>query len=244
MQPCQHDKGREFRGPYVFAHAVGEKASAIRVSLESNRLPLAQDSRFSGRRACRGSSSSGWNTPAHSYLTVTRIGKLARENGVGIDWQPFWLFPVREEQGLPMPFPEGSARARYMWRDLERRAVELQIPLRRPDKYPVKSMPLARIGLIGAKEGWCQQFSEAEFRLHWTEGLPMSEPENIERALASAGQDVERVQQLAASIACATRRRVNGPWLSSLCGARRAFSHSRRPVCSLRWGPATFKEAR
>lgn len=60
-------------------------------------------------------------------------------------------------------------------------------------------MPIARIALIGAREGWCQQFTEAAFRLHWTEGRPMSEPENIAQALASAGQDVERVQQLAAS---------------------------------------------
>lgn len=77
----------------------------------------------------------------YSYLTVARIGKLARENGVEIDWQPFWLFPVREEQGLPMPFPEGSARARYMRRDLERRAAELQIHCAAPTNTPSSRCP-------------------------------------------------------------------------------------------------------
>ena len=35
----------------------------------------------------------------YSYLSVARIGRLADERGFEIDWQPFWLHPVRE-QGL------------------------------------------------------------------------------------------------------------------------------------------------
>jgi 2-hydroxychromene-2-carboxylate isomerase len=133
----------------------------------------------------------------YSYLSVARAGKLADERGIEIEWQPFWLFPVREQQGLTLPFPEGSARANYMWRDLERRAKELQLPYRRPETYPFKSMPIARIGLIAASEGWCRQFTETAFRLHWTEGVLMNTPENLAAALASAGQDAARVQALA-----------------------------------------------
>ena len=58
----------------------------------------------------------------YSYLTVSRIGALAREHGVRLDWQPFWLPPVREQSGMGFPFPDGSAKTAYMWRDLERRA--------------------------------------------------------------------------------------------------------------------------
>jgi 2-hydroxychromene-2-carboxylate isomerase len=135
----------------------------------------------------------------YSYLSVTRIGKLADERGVEIDWQPFWLFPVREQQGLPMPFPEGSARANYMWRDLQRRAEQLAIPFRRPEVYPFKSMPVARVGLLAAREGWCRQFTEAAFRLHWTEGVPMNSAQNLAAALAAANQDPGRVQAAAES---------------------------------------------
>jgi 2-hydroxychromene-2-carboxylate isomerase len=135
----------------------------------------------------------------YSYLSVARIVKLADQRGVEIDWQPFWLFPVREQQGLPMPFPEGSARANYMWRDLERRAAMLQLPFRRPDAYPFKSMPVARIGMVAAREGWCRAFTEAAFRLHWTEGVPMTSPDNLAAALAAAGQDPARVQARAES---------------------------------------------
>ncbi len=135
----------------------------------------------------------------YSYLSVARIGQLASENGVGIEWQPFWLYPVREQQGLPPPFPEGSARARYMWLDLERRARELDLPYRRPEVYPFNSMGTGRVALVGAREGWCQVFTEAAFRLHWTEGVLMGTPENLQAALAAAGQDASRVEAAAAS---------------------------------------------
>ena len=135
----------------------------------------------------------------YSYLTVTRIGALARSKGVEIDWQPFWLYPVREQQGLPAPFPEGSARANYMWRDLERRARHLGIPFRKPGTYPFRSVGIARIALVGAREGWCAPFTETAFRLHWTEGIPMTSEENIRAALAQAGQDPARVLPLAES---------------------------------------------
>ncbi|MCG2593100.1 2-hydroxychromene-2-carboxylate isomerase [Ramlibacter sp. XY19] len=136
----------------------------------------------------------------YSYLTVARIGKLADAKGLAIDWQPFWLYPVREEQRLPMPFPEGSARARYMWTDLERRARELGLPYRRPEVYPFNSMPIGRVALLAAREGWCRPFTEEAFRLHWTQGVLMGTAENLAAALAFAKQDPQRVQALAASV--------------------------------------------
>ena len=135
----------------------------------------------------------------YSYLSVARIGPLTDAIGVEIEWQPFWLFPVREEQNLPAPFPEGSARTRYMWLDLERRAKRLQLPYRRPEVYPFNSLQIARIAFVAAREGWCRDFTEAAFRLHWTEGVLMPTSENLTVALTSSGQDPSRVQAVAAS---------------------------------------------
>lgn len=98
----------------------------------------------------------------YSWLTVARIGRLARSRGVRLDWQPSWLPPVRERQGLPPPFPVDSLRT-------------------------------ARAALLGAREGWCQPFTEEAFRLHWTEGCPVGTEQNLARALAHAGQDPARV---------------------------------------------------
>lgn len=135
----------------------------------------------------------------YSYLSVARLGKLADAAGVQIDWQPFWLHPVREQQGLPMPFPDGSSRERYMWLDLARRAKRLGVPYRRPEVYPFNSVGVGRVALVAASEGWCRAFTEAAFRLHWTEGVLMSTPENLSAALAACGQDPARVQGLAAA---------------------------------------------
>ena len=135
----------------------------------------------------------------YSYLTVARIGALADARGVELEWQPFWLGPVRERQGLGMPFPEGSARAAYMWRDLERRAQRLGIPWRRPEQYPVNSLPWARVALVGAREGWCRAFTQEAFRLHWVEGRLIGTEGNMRSALATAGQDVDRVLAIASS---------------------------------------------
>ena len=135
----------------------------------------------------------------YSYLTVARIGRLADERGFQIDWQPFWLYPVREQSGLPPPFPAGSPRERYMWRDLERRAKLLGLPYRRPEVYPFNSVAIGRIAFIGAREGWCREFTETAFRLHWAEGVLMTTAENVGAALASAGQDSTRVLSLASS---------------------------------------------
>lgn len=129
----------------------------------------------------------------YSYLTVARIGALARARGVTLDWQPFFLPPVRQAQELGMPFPEGSARARYMWRDLERRARRLGVPYRRPGQYPVNSLNTARVAFLGAREGWCQTFTEQAFRLHWTEGCLIGTDENLAAALRHAGRDPAQV---------------------------------------------------
>jgi 2-hydroxychromene-2-carboxylate isomerase len=135
----------------------------------------------------------------YSYLTVTRIGRLAAQQGVTLDWQPFFLPPVRDQQGLGFPFPEASAKTAHMWRDLERRAGTLGIPYRRPGTYPVNSLPTARVALAGRQAGWCQRFTEEVFRLHWTEGCLIGTEENLHRALAAVGLDAAAVLLLANS---------------------------------------------
>lgn len=86
-----------------------------------------------------------------------------------------------------------------MWRDLDRRARQLQLPYQRPEVYPFRSVGVGRIALVGAREGWCRKFAEAAFSLHWTQGLPMTALENVNAALPSAQQDPERVHALASS---------------------------------------------
>lgn len=133
----------------------------------------------------------------YSYLTVARIGPMAAQHGVTLDWQPFFLPPVRDHHGLGFPFPADNAKTAYMWRDLERRAAALGLPYRRPSAYPVNSLPAARVAMLGQREGWCQRFTEAAFRLHWIEGVLIGTPENLQAALEDLGLDAAAVLERA-----------------------------------------------
>lgn len=124
----------------------------------------------------------------YSYLTVMRIGKLADAQGVSLEWHPFLLAPVRNEQVLGHPFPDNSPRTAYMWRDLERRAARYGLPYRRPESYPVNSMRTARVATLAAEQGWCREFTERVFQLHWVEGQMIGTDQNLASALRSLGR--------------------------------------------------------
>lgn len=135
----------------------------------------------------------------YSYLSVARMGKLARDRGVSLDWQPFFLPPVRERQGMGFPFPDESAKTAYMWRDLERRAERYGVSYRRPAAYPVNSLPTIRVAFLAAREGWCQAFTEEAFRLHWTEGRLIGTDDNMAAALRKCGKEPDLVLPAAIS---------------------------------------------
>jgi 2-hydroxychromene-2-carboxylate isomerase len=129
----------------------------------------------------------------YSYLTVARIGPLAAKHGISLDWKPFWLNPVRVEQGLGSPFEPFPNKLEYMWRDLERRALRYGLPYRRPSQYPVDSLRTVRVALVAAREGWCQAFTEQVFELHWTEDRLIGSDDNLTAALTALGKEPSAV---------------------------------------------------
>jgi 2-hydroxychromene-2-carboxylate isomerase len=133
----------------------------------------------------------------YSYLTVARIGRLSEERGVDLEWKPFLVAAVRDKEGLPFPFPSESPKTAYMWRDLERRARRYHLPYRRPEVYPVNSLLTARVGLVAAGEGWCRQFTEGVFKLHWTEGRLIGTEDNLNTVLEALGKDPRAVVEQA-----------------------------------------------
>lgn len=125
----------------------------------------------------------------YTYLTVARIGKLAAQSGVEVRWQPLFLMPIMAELGMTQgPFLPYPSKTNYMWRDIERRAARHRIPYARPSTYPVNSLQTARVACIGAREGWCQAFTERVFELHWTQNVLIGSDENLRSALHVVGQ--------------------------------------------------------
>src|SRR5215210_8022041 len=94
----------------------------------------------------------------YTYLTANRIEVVAQDAGVPLRWRPFSVRAVMREMNNT-PFPEGSPKTRYMWRDIERRAARYGIPFMRPSRYPVDpDQQTLRIALVAADEGWCPSF--------------------------------------------------------------------------------------
>ena len=86
----------------------------------------------------------------YSYLTAMRIRPLAAAAGVVVRFRPFLLGPIFKAQGWDTsPFSIYQAKGRYMWRDLERLAADLELPFRRPDPFPQNSLLAARVALAG-----------------------------------------------------------------------------------------------
>jgi 2-hydroxychromene-2-carboxylate isomerase len=139
----------------------------------------------------------------YTYLTVARLRRAADAAGVQVEWKPFLLMPLMVEQGMNLgPFLPYPRKIEYMWRDLQRRAAEHGLPYRRPEQYPPEeTLTSARLALLGAQEGWCAQFVESAFHLHWAQGRPIGTADNIETSLRAAGQSPEETVARARSVA-------------------------------------------
>jgi 2-hydroxychromene-2-carboxylate isomerase len=108
--------------------------------------------------------------------------------------------PILIEQGLEngpfLPYPN---KLRYMWRDLERRALRYGIPYQKPSVYPPNTLLTARIGYLAQTQDWCAGFTQEVFRLHWTEGAIIGTDENIRRSLNLVGQHADSIISTAQS---------------------------------------------
>ena len=134
----------------------------------------------------------------YTYLTVMRIADVARRRGVEVHWRPFDVRAIMRERQY-MPFPEGTAKTAYMWRDVERRAAMYGIAWSAIPPYTIADLAFAnRIALIAAREGWCPGYVTAAYRRWFLEGADPSLAENATANLREVGHDPARVLALAA----------------------------------------------
>ncbi len=136
----------------------------------------------------------------YTYLSVARMHARASAAGVPVVWRPFLLAPIMVEQGLLqgpfLPFPRKMA---HMWRDIERRAAVHGLPYRKPSHYPPNTLLTARVGTLAAAEGWCREFTERSFALHWTEDCAIGSEANLSAVLRALGMEPAAVMARALS---------------------------------------------
>ena len=97
-----------------------------------------------------------------------------------------------------IPFRTKPVKLAYMWRDIQRRAALYGLPFAGPAPYPLKDVSLADgVALLGAREGWCLEYTAAVYRRWFLGHQDMSNDEQIGAALQEVGQHPERIIALA-----------------------------------------------
>jgi 2-hydroxychromene-2-carboxylate isomerase len=129
----------------------------------------------------------------YSYLTVLRIGPEAERRGFEVRWRPFDVRSIMIEMDN-IPFARKPIKARYMWRDIERRAARHGIPFAGQPPYPVDpQLQALRVASVAAAEGWCGAFLEASYRAWFMDGLAPGLGDNTPEVLSRLGRDAEAV---------------------------------------------------
>jgi 2-hydroxychromene-2-carboxylate isomerase len=133
----------------------------------------------------------------YSYIAAMRVERLAEAAGVAIDWKPFLLGPIFAAQGWnSSPFNLYPAKGRYMVRELERLAEELDVPFRMPSPFPPNSLQAARLAIVGADQGWVVPFTKAVYLAEFRDGADIADRAVLEGILR--GLNLDPAQQFAA----------------------------------------------
>jgi 2-hydroxychromene-2-carboxylate isomerase len=144
-----------------------------------------------------------------------RIEALAKAAGVEVNWRPFLLGPIFKAQGWDnSPFRLYPAKGRHMWRDMEREAKALRIPLAVPDEaamagFPRNSLLAARTALVALAEPWGRDFVRAVYTAEFGNWQDIADPAVIGAILAALGQDSRAILEAAQSEANKARLRAN-----------------------------------
>lgn len=129
----------------------------------------------------------------YTYLTMNRIADAARQAQVQFCLRPFNLGVLFREAGY-WPFPEGSPKTAYMWRDIDRRARALGLCPQVPAPYPAPDVPLAnRIASVMIADGRGLEWLQSSYREWFEHCRPPGSPEATERSLRAVGADPEQV---------------------------------------------------
>lgn len=144
----------------------------------------------------------------YSYPAAMRIGALADEAGLAVNFRPFLLGPIFKAQGwTTSPFNLYPAKGGYMWRDLARICADLGLPFKRPEPFPQNSLLAARVALVGLREAWGEEFCLEVFRTQFGEGERIDDAEAVGGILTRLGMAPQPVLQAAQSDANRARLR-------------------------------------
>ncbi len=131
----------------------------------------------------------------YSYVAAMRVEAACREAGVALTWRPFLLGPIFTQQlGIKdSPFNVQPARAKYMWRDLERVSAKYGLPFIRPAVFPQRSILAARVACVGLSAPWLGDYVRAVFHAQFAEGRDIASADVLASVLLGLGLDARAI---------------------------------------------------
>lgn len=130
----------------------------------------------------------------YSYLSVHRIGALARARDVSVQWEPFLLGPIFKSLGWDTsPFVLQEAKGRYMWRDMERQCEKYCLPWNKPSTFPRRALLPMRVAVFGKQSEWIEEFSKRMMTLNFVEDTDIDSQEVVSQVLHDMGVDAEQI---------------------------------------------------
>ncbi|HET7716360.1 MAG TPA: DsbA family protein [Bauldia sp.] len=129
----------------------------------------------------------------YTYLTVMRLPKLADAVGISFTPRPFSVRAIMREMDN-IPFANKPVKAKYMWRDIERRATRYGLAPRLPAPYPLKEFDRAnKVAVVAAAEGWCEPYLRETYRRWIEQGEEAGTDPNLSASIVAAGHAPVRV---------------------------------------------------
>jgi len=176
----------------------------------------------------------------YSYPAAMRIESEARKRGVHVEWRPFLLGPIFNDQGLQdSPFNIYEAKGAYMWRDMERICGLLDLPFSRPDPFPQNGLLGARVA-TALPDVQRPAFVRALYMAEFGRGEQISDPAVVRAAVQEAGAAPDIT--LAAAQSAPVKEK-----LREATEQARAFGIFGAPSCTVRgelfWGNDRLEDA-
>lgn len=135
----------------------------------------------------------------YTYLTAMRAEAVARVAGIQLHWRPFNVRTIMAETDN-VPFAKKPIKARYMWRDIERRAKRYGLPWTAQPPYPVDpQLKALRLATVATLEGQGAAFVEASYLAWFLRGEVPGVEQNTETVLESLGMNLDQALKRASS---------------------------------------------
>ncbi|MFL6675012.1 MAG: 2-hydroxychromene-2-carboxylate isomerase [Massilia sp.] len=136
----------------------------------------------------------------YSYLSVMRIGALARAAGVDVCWRPFLLGPIFKSFGWETsPFVLQKEKGNYVWQDMVRECRKYGLPWQRPSEFPRQSLLPLRIAVVGAGQPWMEEFCQRVMLRNFAADLDINDEASMAAVLDGMGLDSAAILAAAVS---------------------------------------------